>query len=117
MRDCTGCAPHQSLAARVACIFICGMLPGGLISQTTGPIVAYGFNEGTGTTATDQSGNSIAGTLQNTTWTNGKYSGGLSFNGSSSYVDLGNAALLQSTGSMTWSAWIQPKSNGQIIAK
>src|SRR5689334_2272 len=109
MRDSTGCAPHQWFAARIGCILVCGMLPGGLIAQTTGPLVAYGFNEATGTTAADQSGNSIVGALKNTTWTNGKYGGGLSFNGSSSYVELGNPALLQSTGSMTWSAWIQPK--------
>src|SRR4029077_13429314 len=45
----------------------------------------------------------------------------LSFNGSSSYVDLGNPALLQITGSMTWSAWVKaaanPANDGQIIAK
>ena len=45
----------------------------------------------------------------------------MSFNGSSSYVDLGNPALLQITGSMTWSAWVKaaanPPDDGQIIAK
>jgi Concanavalin A-like lectin/glucanases superfamily len=45
----------------------------------------------------------------------------LSFNGSSSYVDLGNPALLQITGSMTWSAWVKaaanPADDGQIVAK
>jgi chitodextrinase len=45
----------------------------------------------------------------------------LSFNGSSSYVDLGNPALLQITGSMTWSAWVKAAANlpddGQIVAK
>ena len=45
----------------------------------------------------------------------------LSFNGSSSYVDLGNPALLQITGSMTWSAWVEaaanPAADGQIVAK
>jgi len=45
----------------------------------------------------------------------------LSFNGSSSYVDLGNPALLQLTGSMTWSAWVKaaanPADDGQIVAK
>jgi hypothetical protein len=45
----------------------------------------------------------------------------LSFNGSSSYVDLGNPALLQIIGSMTWSAWVNaaadPPDDGQIVAK
>ncbi|MEP6539622.1 MAG: DUF2012 domain-containing protein [Bryobacteraceae bacterium] len=55
-------------------------------------------------------------------WTSGgKYGYGLSFNGSSSYVELGNPVLFQQTGSMTWSAWIKASANtkkdDQIIAK
>jgi hypothetical protein len=45
----------------------------------------------------------------------------LSFNGSSSYVDLGNPTLLQIAGGMTWSAWVEaaadPADDGQIVAK
>ena len=60
--------------------------------------------------------------LHGTTWTTGgKYGGALRFNGSTSYVDLGNSAALQLTGSMTWSAWVNaaanPGDDGQIIAK
>jgi chitodextrinase len=88
----------------------------------SGLVAAYGFNEGTGTTTADASGNGHTGTLQGATWTTaGKYGGALSFDGSTSYVDLGNAADLQLTGSMTWSAWIfataNPPDDGQIIAK
>ncbi len=55
-------------------------------------------------------------------WTTaGRYGSALSFNGSSSYVDLGNPTLLQITGSMTWSAWIKasadPSDDGQIMSK
>jgi uncharacterized protein (TIGR03437 family) len=82
---------------------------------------AYGFNEGSGTTTADASGNGITGQIQAATWTtSGKYGDALSFNGTSSYVDLGMPSALQSTGSMTWSAWIYAKANpsddGQIIA-
>src|SRR5262245_26635093 len=91
---------------------VCGVLSLSLLSQTSGPVAAYGLNEGTGTTTTDQSGNGITGLLRNTSWTaDGKYSGALAFNGSSSYVDLGNSALLQTTGSMTWSGWVLAKGN------
>jgi hypothetical protein len=49
------------------------------------------------------------------------YGNALSFDGSSSYVDLGNPTLLQITGSTTWSAWVKatanPADDGQIIAK
>jgi hypothetical protein len=45
----------------------------------------------------------------------------LSFNGTSSYVNLNNPAKLQITGSMTLSAWVYatgaPVNDGQIIAK
>jgi hypothetical protein len=87
-----------------------------------GLIAAYNFNEGSGTTVHDTSGNGITGTVHGTTWTTGgRYGNALSFNGSSSYVDLGNPALLQTTGSMTWSAWVKaaanPPNDGQIVTK
>ncbi|HET9666298.1 MAG TPA: PQQ-dependent sugar dehydrogenase, partial [Desertimonas sp.] len=86
------------------------------------PIAAYGFNQGSGTTLTDSSGNGSNGTINGATWTSaGKYGSALSFNGSSNYVDLGNPASLRNTGSMTWSAWVfataNPADDGQIIAK
>ncbi len=58
-------------------------------------VAAYNFNEGSGTTVTDLSGHGLTGILQGATWTTGgRYGNALSFNGSSSYVDLGNPALL-----------------------
>ena len=87
-----------------------------------GLVAAYNFNQGSGTTVTDASGNGITGNIIGATWTTGGRNGNaLSFNGSSSYVDLGNPALLQITGSMTWSAWVKaaanPPDDGQIMAK
>jgi chitodextrinase len=87
-----------------------------------GLVAAYAFSEGTGTTVADSSGNGNTGTIVGATWTNnGKYGSALSFNGSSSYVDLGNSASLGGTGSMTWSAWINAAASlpddGMIVAK
>ena len=49
------------------------------------------------------------------------YGNALIFNGTSSYIDLGNPALLQLTGSMTLSAWVKaaanPANDGNIVAK
>ncbi len=92
--------------------------PGG----PTGLIAGYSFNAGSGTTAVDSSRNGITGTLVGATWTAaGRYGNALSFNGASAYVDLGNPAALQSTGSTTWAAWVfatgVPADDGQIIAK
>jgi hypothetical protein len=85
-------------------------------------IAGYSFNAGSGTTATDSSPNGITGTLSGATWTTaGQYGNALSFNGTTSYVNLGTPAALSGTGSMTWAAWVyataNPGDDGQIIAK
>src|SRR5262249_26199654 len=52
--------------------------------------VAYNFNEGTGTTVTDASGNNRNGTVAGAAWTTaGKYSQALSFSGSTAKVTSG----------------------------
>ena len=54
-------------------------------------LAAYGFNEGSGTTSQDASGNANTVTLTNTAWTtSGRYSNGLSFNGTSSRARTAN---------------------------
>jgi glucose/arabinose dehydrogenase len=87
----------------------------------TGLTAGYGFSEGTGSSTADASGNGITGTLvSGPVWTTGKNGTGLSFNGSSTYVDLGNPAALRFNGSMTVSAWVKENANvaddGQIVA-
>ena len=91
-------------------------------ASTPTPVAAYGFNEGSGSALTDFSGHGLNGTVNGATWTTaGKYGGALSFNGTTSYVDLGNAAPWAMTGSSTWSAWVyatgNPPDDGQIVAK
>jgi len=92
------------------------------VGQTSGLVAAYNFNEGSGSSVTDLSGNNLAGTIVGASWTpGGKYGNALSFNGTSNYVDLGNPAALQMTGSMTIEAWVKaaatPTDDGQIVAK
>ena len=87
-----------------------------------GLVAGYAFSEGSGTTTADSSGNGITGTLVGgPTWVAGRNGTGLSFNGSSTYVDLGTSAALGFTGSMTLSAWVYETANvgddGQIVAK
>ena len=88
----------------------------------TGLVAAYKFNEGNGRIVNDTSGNGITGFIFGARWTmEGKNGNALSFDGSSDYVDLGNPPLLQITGSMTCSAWVEAAANlandGQIVAK
>jgi fibronectin type 3 domain-containing protein len=124
----TGLTPSSSYSYRVRATDAAGNLSpySAVASATTqaanpGLVAAYSFNEGTGTTITDSSGNGNTGTIVGATWTTaGKYGGALSFNGAS-YVDLGNPGSLQLTGSMTLEAWVlatgTPPDDGQIIAK
>jgi len=74
---------------------------------TNGLVGSWTFDEGSGTTAADSSGNGNNGILIGSpTWTTGKYGYALTFDGAN-YVDCGNAASLH-VQSYTLSAWIKP---------
>ena len=89
--------------------------PTGLAANITSPppvpglVAAYGFNEGSGTTVTDASGNGNNGTIGGATWTtSGKYGNALVFNGTSALVTINNSASLQLGTAMTLEAWVSP---------
>ena len=91
-------------------------------APSDGLVAAYGFSEGSGATTADASGNGNSGRLSGTGWTAAGHSGNaLSFNGSGAFVDLGNAATLQLSGSMTVSAWIRaaafPFDDAAVVSK
>ncbi len=72
----------------------------------------WSFNEGSGSIAHDFSGNGNTGTLVNSpTWTTGKLGQALSFNGTSQYVNSGNAAGLQIANG-TVVAWVKTTDTG-----
>jgi hypothetical protein len=73
----------------------------------TGLVAAYSFDQGTGTTVPDASGNGNTGTVSNTSWSlSGKYGGALSFNGTSSLVSIKDSSGLHLSGGMTLEAWV-----------
>jgi outer membrane protein assembly factor BamB len=75
----------------------------------SGLVAAYAFDEGTGTTVADASGNGHNGTTSNTTWAaTGKFGKALQFNGNNSIVTVPNAATLQLSTGMTLEAWVNP---------
>jgi chitodextrinase len=93
-----------------------------VLPPEAGLVAAYAFEEGAGTTAVDATGHGLDGTIEGASWTSaGRFGRGLSFDGGSSAVELGNPAALRLTGSMTWAAWIyataDPWDDGQIVAK
>ncbi len=80
------------------------------LSAPSGLVAAYGFEEGTGTTTADASGNGLTGTITQATWTTaGKFGKALTFSGAKgSWVTVANAPALQLTTGMTISAWVKP---------
>jgi PKD repeat protein len=78
-------------------------------ANTGGLVAAYNFQEGTGTTVQDASGQGNHGTLSNASWTNnGQFGKALSFNGSSSWVTVADKNSLDLTNGMTLEAWVYP---------
>ncbi len=81
------------------------------------------FDEGTGTTAADVSGNGYNGTLTNgADWTTGKLANAVSLDGVNDYVDVGMIDVAGSA--MTLAGWINssdlavsPYNDGRIISK
>ncbi len=89
--------------------------PTGLMANITalktvlGLVAAYSFDEGSGTTVFDASGNGNNGTISGTTWTTaGKYGNALVFNGTNSMVIINNSPSLDLTTGMTLEAWVNP---------
>ncbi|WP_422923925.1 DUF4082 domain-containing protein [Singulisphaera sp. PoT] len=82
-----------------------------LPTSTSGLVAAYDFDEGSGTTVTDLSGNGNQGTASNTTWAPGLFGQALSFNGSNSWVTVADSSSLDLTAGMTLEAWVKPASN------
>jgi hypothetical protein len=80
-------------------------------SNPSGLVAAYGFSEGSGVQTRDSSGQGNTGTISGATWTTaGKYGSALSFNGTSSWVTVADAASLHLTTGMTIEAWVNPAS-------
>jgi hypothetical protein len=78
-------------------------------------VLAYSFDQGSGTTVPDASGSGNGGTLTNTTWSStGKYGGALSFNGASSWVTVADNASLDLSNGMTLEGWVNPSATGTI---
>ena len=85
-------------------------------------MAGYAFNEGSGTSAANAAGSGLVGTLTNgATWGAGRNGGAVLLDGANDYVELGNPAALQLTGSMTVSAWVNsaafPVDDAAIVSK
>jgi hypothetical protein len=81
----------------------------------TGPVGAWGFDEATGTAATDASGRGNNGTISGATrTTSGKIGAALTFDGVNDWVTVPDAASLDLTNRATLEAWVFPTSLGGL---
>ena len=93
-----------------------------LAADPLGITAGYAFDELSGTTTADASGHGITGTLTNgPTFTPGHTGNAITLDGVNDYVNLGNPAALQLTGSMTVSAWVYatafPVDDAAVVSK
>jgi hypothetical protein len=91
-----------------------------VVPVTGGPVGSWAFNEGSGTTTADLSGNGLTGTISGATWGTGVTGTALNFNGTSGNVSMGNqTALNTGTNSFSVSSWFKTTSTGveRIVSK
>src|SRR5205823_486479 len=115
----TGLSPSTSYTYRVRAVDAAGNLGAYSNSATAttqaagspGLVAAYSFDEGSGTSVADLSGNGNTGTLTNATWaSSGKFGRALVFNGTSARVNVPSSTSLQLSSGMTLEAWANPNS-------
>jgi hypothetical protein len=84
----------------------------GRLLLATGLVAAYCFDQGSGTTLVDTSGNGNNGTISGATWSAaGKFGDALQFTGNTGcYVTVNDSSSLNLTSSMTLEAWVDPSS-------
>jgi hypothetical protein len=75
---------------------------------STGPIAAYGFDEGTGSVLKDLSGNLLHGTILGATWQTGRFGRSLQFDGIDDWVSIPAHTLLDARAAVTVEAWVYP---------
>jgi hypothetical protein len=74
-----------------------------------GLVAAYGFNEGSGSSVADSSGNGNNGTFANGSWTTaGRFGAAAVFNGTSSMVTIPDSNSLDLTTGISIEAWVYP---------
>jgi len=95
-----------------------------MASMSDGLVLYYAFDEGSGDTVKDLSGNNNDGTIHGAGWADGKFDDALEFNGKDTYVDTGESESLQVKKEITLAAWInmavlpsQMDNNSRIIAR
>ena len=75
---------------------------------STGPVAVYGFDEATGSVASDLSGNQLHGTVLGATRQPGRFGSSLQFDGVDDWVTVPGNSLLNLSTALTVEAWVYP---------
>ncbi len=81
-----------------------------LYNWAPGPVGYWKFDDHTGVTANDSSGNGFSGTLNGTLgsqWKPGKFGTSLNFNGSDNFLSVSNSATLMPPNDLSISIWVK----------
>jgi hypothetical protein len=92
----------------------CLPIPTPARAATSSLVGAWSFDESSGTTAFDSSGNSNNGAISGATRVPGKFGNALQFDGVNDMVSVADANSLDLTSGMTLEAWIKPSALGTM---
>lgn len=74
-----------------------------------GMVAGYSFDETSGTSASDSSGNNNTAAINGASWVAGQYGNALSFNGNTNYLSIPNSASLDIEGTeLSIAFWLSP---------
>ena len=106
---------HLWRVLTAVCLLVLFQVRPSLSEAQTGPVAAYAFGEGSGTSAADSSGNGNDATLLNgPAWTSaGRFGGALTGDGVNDTVQLPVTASLAFSSGFTFEAWIKPANVSQ----
>ena len=77
------------------------------------------FNENSGNSIQDSSGNANTGTINDGLWTTGKFGSAVQFDGLSSYIEIPDSNVLDGGSQISIEAWVKPVlgTRGSIVSK
>ncbi len=100
---------YVTIAFALCFAYILTLLAISHVEAADGLVAAYNFDEGTGSSTNDASGNTNTGTLLNAFWSSsGKNGKAILFNGTSSRIDVNDCNSLDLTTNITLEAWVKP---------
>jgi glucose/arabinose dehydrogenase len=106
-----GAATHNVDTPASATTYTATFTASGGGGPAPGLVAAYGFNEASGTSVTDSTGNGNTGTINGATRTaSGRFGSAISFDGVNDLITIADSASLDLTSGMTLEAWVYPTS-------